>query len=35
MDEINLMNAAPVLLAVIIGISAFLMMFTTVFTNRR
>ncbi len=35
MDDINLMNAVPVALAAVIAISAFLMMFTTVFTNRR
>ncbi|AFZ42750.1 hypothetical protein PCC7418_0521 [Halothece sp. PCC 7418] len=35
MDQEQLMNVIPVGIAVIIGIGAFLMMFTTVFTTRR
>jgi len=35
MDQTQLMNIIPVVLAVIIGIGGFLMMFTTIFTSRR
>ncbi|MDR9403109.1 MAG: hypothetical protein RI580_06690 [Halothece sp. Uz-M2-17] len=35
MDQEQLMNVIPVVIAVIIGIGGFLMMFTTVFTTRR
>jgi hypothetical protein len=35
MDQEQLMNLIPVVIAVIIGIGGFLMMFTTVFTTRR
>ena len=35
MEQGQLMNLIPVVIAIIIGIGAFLMMFTTVFTTRR
>jgi len=35
MDQSQLMNLIPVLLAVVLGIGGFLMMFTTIFTTRR
>ncbi|AFZ50330.1 hypothetical protein Dacsa_1663 [Dactylococcopsis salina PCC 8305] len=35
MDQEQLMNIIPVAIAALVGIGAFLMMFTTVFTTRR
>ncbi len=35
MDQEQLMNVIPLTIAIVIGIGAFLMMFTTVFTTRR